>query len=145
MLTGAWRLGIGRFESVHEMALRMLSHVFKKRRELQAIVSYLENKITGTWLMEKMNESVEEGNRTGKIRRVDIPFTREEGLLFDKTEKGLRAREMGERNQRLLNKTLERIRSKIISGEATNGELAKRYGVNPSTISRAVFGRTDRG
>jgi hypothetical protein len=144
-LAGASRLGIGQFRSVREMAVKMLPYTFKKRRELQAILDYFDNGITGNQLIEAMNKSVKDGNRVGKIRKADIPFTREEGRRLDKTEKMMRAREMIAKNQKLSNQTLERIRAGIISGEYTNGELAKKYGVDPSTISRAVFGRTDWG
>jgi len=62
----------------------MLPYTFKKREELQAILDYFDNKTTGTQLIGMINESVEDGNRTGKIRKVDIPFTRQEGRLLTK-------------------------------------------------------------
>jgi len=141
---GASRLGVGRYEGTREMAVEMLPHVFKKRTELQAVLDYYDNRITGTQLIEVMNRSVRIRNRTGKIRMADVPFTREEGQELDKVEKGNNAREMGLKNQLLSDDVLEQIRLDIISGRATNGELAKKYGVNPSTISRAVFGRGPR-
>jgi len=127
------------------MALKMLPHSFKKREELKAILDYFDNRITGTQLIEVINRSVEEGNRTGRIGKADIPFTREEGQPLDKAEKAEHAREMGMKNQVLSGEVLERIRSDYIAGVATNRELAKKYRVTPSTISRADFGRNSRG
>ncbi len=38
---------------------------------------------------------------------------------------------------------IDKIRESLLSGEATNGELARKYGVSPATISRAMYGRND--
>jgi hypothetical protein len=140
-LRGASRLSAGRFVSVREMAIRMLPHTFKKREELQAILDYFGNRITGTQLIGAMNRSVRLGNRTGKIRIADVPFTREQGQSLDKAEKAAGSRRRGINNQILSDEVLEQIRSDYIGGVATNGELAKKHGVRPATISRAVFGR----
>jgi DNA-binding transcriptional regulator YiaG len=87
---------------------------------------------------------VREGNRTGKIRVVDVPYTRQEGQALSKKEHAEHAKKMGRENQKLTDEDLEQIRSDITSGVATNGELARKYGVSPATISRAVFGRSER-
>jgi len=83
---GAWKLGIGRAESVRKAASAMLPFVFKKREELKAVVDYLESRITGTQFADVLNESVRIGNRTGRIRIVDIPYTRIEGQRLRKEE-----------------------------------------------------------
>ena len=124
------------------MAFGMLPHLYKKRKEVKVMLDYLDNRITGTRLAEVFNESVIAGNRTGRTRTVDVPYTRQEGKATSKKELTAHAKMMGLENQKLSNEIFERIRMDIISGTATNGELAKRYDVAPATISRAVFGRS---
>jgi len=141
---GAWRIGVAQADSVLRLGTKALPYCSKKRLEVKAVVDYLENRITGTEFVQVFNESVKVGNRTGKIRVVDIPYTRKEGQILSRKEHADYARRMGEANQILTDNQLEEIRVCYISGEATNGELAKKYGVNPATISRAVFGRNPR-
>jgi hypothetical protein len=85
-MLGAWKLGIGRAESVRKAASAMLPFVFKKREELKAIVDYLESRITGTQFAGVLSDSVRIGNRTGRIRIVDIPYTRRDGQRLRKEE-----------------------------------------------------------
>ena len=139
----AWGLKVARAESVQKMASMMEPHLFKKREEVRAILDYYDNKITGTQLAEAFNESVRAGNRTGKIRSADVPYTRQEGQALSKKEHVEHAKKMGEGNRKLTDEDREQIRSDITSEVATNGELAKKYGVSASTISRVVFGRTE--
>ncbi len=51
-MQGAWKLGIGRAESVHKMACSMLPFLSKKKAEAKAVIDYLENRITGTQFAE---------------------------------------------------------------------------------------------
>lgn len=141
---GAWKLGVAEDDGVRKMASEMLPHLFKKRDEVKAVLGYLDNKITGNQLAGVFNEKVEQGSRTGKVRIVDMPYTREEGRGLSIQERGHHAKDLGEKARKLSNETLEQIREDIISGKAGNGELAKKYGVSGATISRAVFGRGDR-
>ncbi|MDA4117029.1 MAG: hypothetical protein OK455_01640 [Thaumarchaeota archaeon] len=86
------------------------------------------------------------GNRVGKIRIVDMPYTREEGqAIWEKRGRKEHAREMIKANTILTEDLIDQIRKRPLSGEATNGELAKKYGVSPATISRAMYGRSERG
>lgn len=142
---GAWKFGVAQAESLHIMASMMWPFCFKKRNEMKAILDYLDNKITGSQFVEVLNESVRVGNRTGKIRFLDVPYRRDEGHMLRKIEAANHARGMGMRNRLLNDDEVEEVRRSVISGEATNGELAKKYGVRPATISRAVFGRSKRG
>ena len=87
-MQGAWKLGIGRAESVHKMACSMLPFLSKKKAEAKAVIDYLENRIRGTQFAEGLNESVRIGNRTGSIMAVDIPYTRREGQTFRRRKLG---------------------------------------------------------
>ncbi len=142
---GAWKVGVGQARSVRKMAVRMCPYLFKKRAEVKAILDYLDDRISGTQLVNVFNESVRSGNRTGRIRRLNIPHTRGEGQRLRRIESANQARMMGVRNQILPDNVLEQIRRDLTTGVATNSELARKWGANPSTISRAVFGRSERG
>jgi hypothetical protein len=142
---GAWFIGVAQADSVRRMAAMMVPHLYKKREEVQAILDYLDNENTGTQLVEVFNESVRKGNRVGKIRDVDIPYTRREGQKLAKEERRTFLGRLRNENQKLSEEDREQIREDIISGKVGNGELAKKYGVSGATISRAVFGRSKRG
>jgi hypothetical protein len=140
---GAWKFGVGEAESVHLMASMMLPYCSKKREEVRAVLDYLDNKITGSRLIEVFNESVRMGNRTGKIRIADMPYTREEGQALREEKRREQALELVATNTIITADLIDKIRESLLSGEATNGELAKRYNVSAATISRALYGRND--
>jgi hypothetical protein len=126
------------------MATMMLPYLFKKKDEVKAVIDYLDSRITGSDFVEVLNESVRIGNRVGKIRIVDMPYTREEGQAVWEKRRKEHAREMIKANTILTEDLIDQIRKRLLSGEATNGELAKKYGVSPATISRAMYGRSER-
>ena len=125
-LRGAWRFGVAQADSLVQLGTMMGSQCSKKKIEVKAMVDYLESTITGTEFVQALNESVKSGNRTGKIRVVDIPYTREQGQTLSKKEHAEHTKRMGEANQILTDDELEEIRLSIISGEATNRDLAKK-------------------
>ena len=139
----AWKFGVGEARSVYKAATSMLPYLFKKREEVRAIVDYLDNKITANQMVEVFNESVKMGNRVGKIKTVDIPYTRKEGQMLGKKAVSEHGKKLCVTNRILSDEVLEQIRQAIISGTASNGELAEKYGVSPATITRAVFGRSE--
>jgi hypothetical protein len=141
--TGAWKFGVGQAKSVRRMASMMWSHCSKKREEVKAILDYLDNKITGSQLVEVFNESVRIGNRTGKIRTVIMPYTRAEGQAMRDEKRTEHAHKMITANTIITADLIDQIRESLLSGEATNAELAKKYDVSPAAISRAMFGRND--
>jgi len=141
---GAWKFGFGQADSLIQLGTMMWPHCSKKRLEVKAAVDYLDDRITGTEFVQVLNDSVTSGNRTGKFRLVDIPYVRTQGQLKSQMEQAERTKRMGEANQILTDDQLEE-RVSIISGEVSNRELAKKFGVSPATISRAVFGRSKRG
>jgi hypothetical protein len=96
-------------------------------------------------LVDVFNESVRIGNRVGKIKTLDIPYTRKEGQALGKEAVSEQSRKLCVTNRILSDEALEQIRQAIISGTASNGELAKKYEVSPVTITRAVFGRSESG
>jgi hypothetical protein len=81
---GAWKIGVAEEDSVRKMASEMLPFLSKKADEVKAILDYFDNKITGNQLAEAFNEKVKQGSRTGKIRVLDVPYTRAEGQRLGK-------------------------------------------------------------
>jgi hypothetical protein len=142
---GAWKFGVGQADSVHKVATSMLPYLFKKREEVRAMVDYLDNRITADQMVDVFNQSVRIGNRVGKIKNVGIPYTRKEGQALGKEAVSRHSKKLCVKNRILSDEVLEQIRQAIISGTSTNGELAKKYGVSPATITRAVFGRSESG
>jgi hypothetical protein len=140
-----WKFGVGQAESVYKVATSMLPYLFKKREEVRAIVDYFDNRITATQMVEVFNESVRIGNRVGKIKTLDISYTRREGQALGKIAVSEQSKKLCESNRILSDEELEQIRQEIIAGTASNGELAERYGVSATTITRAVFGRSESG
>ena len=61
-------------------AKRLLPHVFKKARDLRALLDYLENRITGIEAISRLNYLVVRGTRRGRMRFVNLPYTYHEGL-----------------------------------------------------------------
>ncbi len=60
-------------KSVPSLGKAILTHSFKKWNELIAMISYLEDRITGEELIERFNKADEEGTRAGKIHKVVMP------------------------------------------------------------------------
>lgn len=51
-----------------------------KRVQSKASLDYLEDKITGDDFLKIINDEVQAGRRAGKVRCIDQPFTRSEGI-----------------------------------------------------------------
>lgn len=78
----SWHLKICNVAGVLKMAKNMLPYCVKKRAELQAIVGYLEDRITGDELVRLVNHEISIGNKLGKPRSCNIPMTRSEGNVL---------------------------------------------------------------
>lgn len=124
---GAWMLSIGKTDDVLKAAKRMLPYCSKKRRELAVIVEYLEGRISASQAIRVFNAEVESGKRMRVVRRVDLPYTRSQGLEQAKLHKRLLQSAFTEEQKR----EIRQIRSD--EGLSTR-ELARRYGVTERTI-----------
>ncbi len=109
---------------------------FKKRRELEWVLQYYENKLTGTAFIEKLNDDVICGNRTGKIRHVDVPFLHSDGGRQRYLRSAARRRVLTEEQKRQI------VFDRGLAG-MTLARLAAKYGVSITTIARAVGNRKD--
>jgi hypothetical protein len=74
-----WHVVVSNKEGVLNMARNLVQHCTKKREELEAVVGYYSDVITGDEFINAMNSFVLRGERTGKIREGGPPFTLTEG------------------------------------------------------------------
>jgi len=74
-----WHVVVSNTTGVVEMARELVGHCTKKREELQAVIDYYSNEITGDDFVSVMNASVSRRERTGKLREGGPPFTHDEG------------------------------------------------------------------
>jgi Mor family transcriptional regulator len=110
---------------------------FKKRRELEWVLQYFGDKLTGTDFIERLNDDVSCGNRTGKIRHVDIPYLHSEGSRQRYLRSAAKRRVLSEEQKRQI------VIDRGFAG-MTLARLAEKYDVSITTIARAVGNRMDR-
>jgi hypothetical protein len=98
---GVYRLQIGSPSSVLSAAKMLVGFCFKKRKELEAVISYYENRISGSAVLSIFNEQVRRGIRLGKIRPL-TPLPRyRDGLYEVARARGLKGAEAANAKKRL--------------------------------------------
>jgi hypothetical protein len=110
--------------------------LFKKRRELEMMLSYFNGKVTGNEVISFLNEEVRAALELGNSER-QVPCTYREGLRIYK--KGHKRGGLSPL-QALSEKEKEEIRRRYVDGGETIYQLAPVYGVSPSTIFKAIRG-----
>ena len=88
----AFRIDVGAIVGVLKASKAMLPHCVKKAEDLRIVVDYLEGRITGSEAIERFNEEVRVGRRSGFTRTPILPNTREEGVRIAKLENAKAAR-----------------------------------------------------
>jgi hypothetical protein len=76
----AHRIDIGAVPSVLAAGKSMLPHCVKKAEDLRIMIDYLEGRTTGNQAIERINEEVRVGRRSGFIRELNLPYDRKGGL-----------------------------------------------------------------
>jgi len=74
-----WHVVVSNTPGVLEMAKNLVRFCTKKREELEAVLDYFSDRITGDEFVSVINELVKKGERTRKMREGGPPFTHEEG------------------------------------------------------------------
>jgi len=77
---GAWRIEIGTLEGVGASLKSMIPFLCKKSGEAWTALRYLDDQITGNEFQDVMRAAVRRRNRERLGRRVNLPWTRTEGL-----------------------------------------------------------------
>jgi hypothetical protein len=139
-VVGGFKVEVAAIESLMRSAEAMLETrcLFKKRGELEMMLNYFNDKVTGNQVIEFLNEEVRNKIRVGKLRlSSDVPCTHSEGLRIYK--KGYRR--IGPSTlQALTENEKEEVRKSYVNDGSTINQLAPVYGVSPSTIFKAVRG-----
>lgn len=134
--TAAYFLPLYRQDEVLTAAKMMLPFTYKKWYDLQTLVAYLENRITGSEAMDRMNDSIKAGSRSAPIRYVHMPFLRNEGAYAGRVLGARRAAE----SRKVLNH--EQIQEMIKCRQAGMSvkELLTRFGVGKDVVYRVIGG-----
>jgi hypothetical protein len=125
--------------SVVNAAYKMLEArgcIYKKRDELLWVLQYFNDEITGTQFIENLNGDIRRGNRTGKIREVDIPFFHTQGSRQRYLRSAITRRVLTDEQKRQI--VIERACHRM-----TLARLAEKYRVSITTVARAVGNRQD--
>jgi hypothetical protein len=137
---GGFKVEVAAIESLMRCAEAMLETrcLFKKRGELEMMLSYFKDKVTGNQVIEFLNEEVKNRIRVGKLRlSFDVPCTYSEGLrIYKKGYKRIGPSTL----QALTEKEKEEIRESYVNDGSTIYKLAPAYGVSPSTIFKTIRG-----
>ena len=124
---------VAEIASMRLMASEMLRSggIFKKRRELELLLDYYEDKITGNEVIEAFNEEVRLGIRTGKIREPDVPYTHTDGFA--------RGRYASRFEQRKLNPAqTKELLAEYLATQVTGKYLAQKYEISRATVSTTL-------
>jgi hypothetical protein len=134
---GAWRLSIGNISSIELVLRRMLPHLCKKYVEATAALAYLEDRITGDEFQTILEREVREGNRERVGKRVDLPWTRSEGV-----KNAILYSTSFPRRRRILTKEEEdRLVEQYLKGSMGQRKLARANGMSHAVVRRALARR----
>ena len=140
---GVWqaahRFDVTEVESVLKAAKAMLPYVVKKRGDLQIAIDYIEGRITGNEALSLFNNEVRRGRRRGRIRELNLPYARQEGIRLSRLENARRARAAHAVN---VSPGVQRqIRADHASGRLGHIRLSRKYGYSRSVIRRVLGAR----
>jgi hypothetical protein len=130
----AYFLPLYRQDDVLEAARKMLPMTYKKFHDLRTVIGYLENSITGSEAIERLNESVRAGRRRAPIRYVHMPFIRNEGAYAGRV---LGARRAAKGREIFNDEQKKDIITQKGAGVSV-AELARVYDVSLDTIYRVL-------
>ncbi len=133
-----WHVVASNIDGVVEMAKRMQPYTLKKTSELNAVMDYYGDRITGDEFVETMNGLVLVGERTGKHRGHGPNFTYSRGVL-ESRRKGEEKR-LGKRTLILPEATVKKIKSDREEEQLSLLELSRRYRRSIPVIKRALAG-----
>jgi hypothetical protein len=115
----------------------MRPHLCKKSVEVEAALDYLEGKTSGNEFQRFLEQEVREGNRERIGRRVDLPWTRMEGLrkaiLFSTT--------FPRKRRNLTPSEEDNLAKRYLSGSMGQRKLARASGLSHAVVRRALARR----
>ncbi len=84
----AWHLTMWEEGGMLETCRRMLPFLDKKKTQVNTLLDYMENRITANDALQTFNQERAEGKWAGKLRSLDIPWTRSEGRRLGRYVRG---------------------------------------------------------
>jgi hypothetical protein len=132
----SYRIDVNSIEGALRAAKAMLPYCLKKNEDLRIMIDYMEGRLTGNQAIEKFNEEVRIGRRSGFMRDLSLPQTREEGLRMAQLENA--------RNARAANavKVDADVQNQIKKDhhqlKLSHYKLSKKYGYSASVIRRIL-------
>jgi hypothetical protein len=132
----AYRIEIVEIRSVLTAGIAMLQYCVKKAEDLRIMIDYLEGRITGNQAIERLNDEVRKGRRSGFIRELTLPYTRSEGLRIKELENARKAR--AAYHVDVSRKVQNEIRRAHRIGKLSFVKLSKRYGYSTKVIRRVL-------
>jgi len=135
----AYRIEVSSIAGVLSAAKAMLPFCVKKAEDLQILIDYLEGTITGNQAIERFNEEVRTGRRSGFIREPTLPQKRMEGLRVKQLENAKKARAA---HAVLVSDAIQKeIRKDHWRHKLGHIRLSKKYGYSVSVIRRILGAR----
>lgn len=132
----AFRVEVSAVSGVLRASKAMLPFCVKKAEDLRILVEYLEGRLSGNEAIERFNEEVRVGRRSGFVRELTLPYTRADGLRIKKHANASRARaahvvHVGMATQREIKTDHWKHRLSFV-------KLSKKYGYSVSVIRRVL-------
>jgi len=122
-------------DSILRLARSLRRYSFKKRKELDAVIAYLENRISGDQVIQVFNEAVSAGTRAGIIRTASLPYLKNEGIHVARVEGGKKS---GAKRRILTPEQVAQVKLGRSIFHKTLRELAEEHGVSVHAITRAL-------
>jgi hypothetical protein len=132
----AYRVDIGAISSIIKAGRAMLPHCVKKSEDLRIMIDYLEGRTTGNQAIERLNDEVRMGRRSGFMRKLNLPYTRPEGLRVAQLENARRARVaytivVSDEIQRQIRSDYQKLKLSYL-------RLSRKYSYSESVIRRIL-------
>jgi len=133
-----YRVEVGAAGEVLKVAKKMLPFCLKKAEDLRITIDYLEGRITANEAVNRFNEEVRRGRRSGFIRESNVTYTRPEGLRLWQLENARKARaahavDVSSDIQNLIREDHNKSGLGFV-------RLSKKYGYSQSVIKRILRG-----
>jgi len=135
----AYRIVVSAIAGVLTAAKAMLPFCVKKAEDLQILVDYLEVRLNGNQAIERLNDEVRAGRRSGFIRGLTLPYTKAQGLQIKKLENARKARAAHAVN--VSPEKQEQIIEDHSEGKLGHVKLSRKYGLSVSVIRRVLGAR----
>jgi len=131
-----WYLTVSDPIHIKTVIRRMLPLSCKKRGDMLVALNYLNNKVTAEEAIVKLNELVRDKRRSGFIRNVGIPYTREDGIAVGQRFAAEGAAKSKTIDVPMTTQTL--IRSERAKPGVTLREVSLRFGYSVHVIRRIL-------